>query len=248
MEKLDDLFLTGNVNLKKIKCHEKARAEAEKLKERSKLKTLLDLERMEKNQTRLFYCNVRSLAAHGEDLQRDEIVLQSDMILLTETWLANNQEREDFGRDFKIREYASRGRGKGTALFCREAEGTWNYSTNNFQLVVASRRNIVVWTIYLTHEGNRHEAWKMLLELYQVTPKQPTIIVGDFNCDPENENEFFEELAMAGYRQRVKIPTHIKGRTLDHLYVQGRWNSRVEILFHYLYYTDHVGFVISVKE
>ena len=78
-----------------------------------------------------------------------------------------------------------------------------------------------------------------------VVPDRYTILCGDVNCDPCDS-----PLAMAmfglGFSQIVAEPTHIQGRTLDHLYITPRESLR-DYFIHPLYFSDHDAVCASVK-
>ena len=60
--------------------------------------------------------NARSLKQHYKDLQKDELVMKSDIICIQETWL----ETEPKTPITKLDEYYIHGQSKGIALFTKE--------------------------------------------------------------------------------------------------------------------------------
>ena len=64
--------------------------------------------------------NIRLLTTHKQDLCADFTLMQSDIICINETWIAENSNLEEY----RIKPYtlflANKGRGKGAAIFVNE--------------------------------------------------------------------------------------------------------------------------------
>ena len=87
-------------------------------------------------------------------------------------------------------------------------------------------------------------------ELLSILPKEgPTIVCGDFNMHPNEENSYFaqlsEKMVRHGFVQHIDKPTHKSGNVLDHLYV--RELNLTGWKFHYPYYSDHDAICSMVK-
>ena len=69
----------------------------------------------------------------------------------------------------------------------------------------------------------------------------PTVIMGDFNIDPKRDvkeyNKLVSALATKGLAQVVTRATHMRGYTLDHIYIRGI--NHFEWQLHHPYWTDH---------
>ena len=79
-------------------------------------------------------------------------------------------------------------------------------------------------------------------ELLNILPKKgPTIVVGDFNIHPKEQNSYFVQLlakmTSKGFNQHIDKPTHRDGNILDHMYVREIEMSGWQ--FYHPYYSDH---------
>ena len=113
IEDVENLYITGTFNEKKIRCEKKALEEALRIERISfswKTKDICYLS--------LASLNVRSLSKHHKDILADYKILQKDVICLQETWL--HYEQENF---YSVPEhtshFASAGLGKGLATFSK---------------------------------------------------------------------------------------------------------------------------------
>ena len=77
-------------------------------------------------------------------------------------------------------------------------------------------------------------------------PGLKKFILGDFNFDKTEKNALTAYFQMIGLEQLVNIPTHIEGRTLDHIYVPNQWKDSMNIFPQYKYYSDHVSLSVEM--
>ena len=85
-ESVEDLYITGDFDHKKIKCDPKALQESERLNNIS----LTNLPTRKIRMQELFsfgFVNIRSLPKNFEHLQLDHVMLEEDIIFVTETWI-----------------------------------------------------------------------------------------------------------------------------------------------------------------
>ena len=78
-----------------------------------------------------------------------------------------------------------------------------------------------------------------------LVPEMKTIITGDFNFGTKETNTLTTFLRDKSFSQVVPWPTHIQGRTLDHLYVSR--DVHVELTRHSPYYSDHSALCIKFR-
>ena len=83
-KEVEDLFITGRFDPKKIRCNPKALEEAHRLNEIS----LTNLPKTTQHSNQLFgFVNIRSLSKNFEHLESDFVMLQKDVLFVTETWI-----------------------------------------------------------------------------------------------------------------------------------------------------------------
>ena len=117
-ERLEDLFIAGELDVAQIKCDPNA------LKESKRLATIFDLAEKERTEQRLdcwkiSYLNVRSMKTangHAEDIANDNLIMDSDMLGLGETWLEQDQKKNFDGYSGY---FANFGNGKGVAGYSK---------------------------------------------------------------------------------------------------------------------------------
>ena len=114
-ERLEDLYVTGEMNISDIRCNQDCLEENKRL-----LNIFEDLQQAEldkyANHWKISYLNICSLNAHYKDLLNDNVINNSDIIGLGESWLEKGTKIniENFEGYF-----ANFGRGKGVAGFTK---------------------------------------------------------------------------------------------------------------------------------
>ena len=71
-----------------------------------------------------------------------------------------------------------------------------------------------------------------------------TIIIGDFNVDEKDDDVLLQHFLANNMVQLVKEPTHIEGRTIDHVWVSKSF-SDLNLTLKYPYYTQHKSILIK---
>ena len=74
-----------------------------------------------------------------------------------------------------------------------------------------------------------------------------TIVTGDFNFEPSNENSLTKLLANKEFDQVQNQPTHDKGGKLDQCYVPSNIKNKIQLMTHSPYYSDHDALCINVE-
>ena len=85
-----------------------------------------------------------------------------------------------------------------------------------------------------------------------VNLNKPTIINGDFNFDywKEKDNLVGQALRGSGFKQLVTLPTTVRGKCIDHVYIN---EEMIECVYedkyklYYPYYTDHEAVRVIIK-
>ena len=82
-----------------------------------------------------------------------------------------------------------------------------------------------------------------------IEPNLIPVIAGDFNFDKGEKNALTKFLLISNnFEQLVQLPTHDKGRTIDHCYVPKDKKEKFQLRHHSPYYSDHDALLISYKK
>ena len=118
-ERKEDLYITKNFSPAQIKCDEKYSLPEAKRLDKVFDENMRAKKEHRKNHFKISYLNVRSLKAsdgHRKDIAFDNIMMDTDLFGLGETWL--QQDQEVYFSDFNGY-FANFGNGKGVAGYCK---------------------------------------------------------------------------------------------------------------------------------
>ena len=239
---LENLYLDEFVNLEDIVCDEKALKAKEELDEKS---TALELDEVGLD---IYYVNIRSLEKHAADLLCDVYAKRSACICLVETWVNPGELCPNPFRDKAFFE-ASHGRGKGSCAFVpKDACLLSTVHHNCYQLLsFLYNKKIEVTIVYLTHDEDL-DLQMVVEELKKMfTDCNDKLILGDFNFEPKEKNvltKFFQDRKL---RQVVQEPTHVAGRTIDHIYLSEGLVDTLEFKVMFKYFSDHAAMQIKLN-
>merc|ERR1712001_479820 len=117
-ERLEDIYISGKLDVSKIKC------DPEALEESKRLEEIFNQSEKEKEEKRtrcikISYVNVRSMKSddgHAKDVESDNVIMDADMFGLGETCLEKGTEVHFDGYSGY---FASYGKGKGVAGYSK---------------------------------------------------------------------------------------------------------------------------------
>ena len=147
--------------------------------------------------------------------------------------------------------HSSKGRGKGCCLFSRnkiQCSLIGQFSSEDFSLLsMKIYKDIQIYVIYLSQSNNdvKERLWEEIRKLKQ--KNLHVMIIGDFNIDARNLDLLTNHFIRHNLVQLVKEPTHIEGRIIDHLWVSQNL-PKIDLNFHYPYYTQHKSLIIKFEE
>ena len=190
--------------------------------------------------------NCAGLRAHFEDILTDSKLLNADVILLQETSLNVSSPEEFKVPDFPINFHIKKGNGKGVSVYSKkECVQKESAVYQDLQILKIQCQDINIINVYRSSSCSRD----LLVDTLEnfLVPSQKTLIMGDFNicCRTEKRNRVMESLKQNRFSQLVKESTHIKGRSIDHVYVKGV--EVVDLERHSPYYTDHDALLLTVS-
>ena len=163
-ERKEDLYITNDFDPTQIKCDEKY-----SLPEAKRLDKVFDKNEEAKqehrdNHFKVSYLNVRSMKAsdgHRKDIALDNIIMDTDLFGLGETWLKQDQEVHFNGFNGY---FANFGNGKGVAgyskldLVCQpDTDSSNTYSAIFFKerIFIIKSKTFLFWTLKLFPNLNR---------------------------------------------------------------------------------------------
>ncbi len=239
-ERARDVFITGPFDLGGIKCNEAARRMVDTLDKRSKAENALAQE----EGLKIVLLNTRSLIKHQEDILKDHVIQNADVIFLTETWLSNDHCQKSMFPLHTYAAYASYGKGKGCATFSKTAFHSTSVVKKEFQILSVQTNGLKFLLVYLAPKASVLPCLSALKKSQYLDEK--SVVLGDFNNSVCNVH--LDEFAVQNnLKQLVSLPTHDKGNIIDHLYVSYDLANTASHSHHYLYFSDHDCLAMSIK-
>ena len=246
-ESIDDLYIAGQFNPKKIQANPKALTEAKRLDEISlanRPETTSPL-----NQLIGFgFVNIRSLNANFEFLEDDELMKELDVIFVTETWMDSKSKRT-----YKLDGYNSAfangktARGKGVGVFFRKDAAVEVCEEELYQFIKLKNECLTIFCLYISRGCEFSQVVQSLKDFKFFDKEENTCLVGDLNFDTSKTNDLTRYLSRLQFKQLVGRATHLDGHILDQVYVPETTSYQVDIKHHYCYYSDHDGILVSLK-
>ena len=238
---IENLFISKNFNLDKVRCIKKSLQEKERLDALFAQNVVKEYD--------LVFLNIRSLRAHHEDLLFEPIVSHSKVLCLAETWIYPDEETSSLNHLplNKRAIFSSFGRGKGCCLYYDESqsfEDVKNHSSESFQIIGGLLNNVIhVYILYISKDASLDSVVHVLKKWMVFGPK---LVIGDFNFEASEKNILSKFMDSQGLKQMVKRPTHIGGGMIDHCYVSHELKDSVKIDYFFTYYTDHAAVCLTL--
>ena len=191
------------------------------------------------------FLNCRSIVDKFQNIKSDRSLLKSNLLILTETWLEKNSKEKEYQLPNFTANFCSKGRGKGIASYSYDFgfQHVMSINQDGFSIIKLENEKMDIIGIYRSHNGNVVNIVKDLQALLDI--ERTTVIGGDLNVCALTEGHNFvtASLKELGFKQIVTKPTHIDGRTIDHIYIRNGENSRYVWTLEYFpkYYIDHDG-------
>ena len=251
VQELDQLYILEDLPKNKIYANHSALAEIERLMNVSKNNNPTKwLSQKDELTIRVGFLNCRSLKNKFQNILTDKSLVESDVILLTETWLDIDDQVNQYtlpGYDVNLN---NRGRGKGTATYYKSKnfKHKENINQDGFSLSKISSDQYDIIGVYRSQNGNIVDLVNMIKIMLNI--EKTTIIGGDFNlCLLKQAKNFMTTtLIEMGFQQMVTEATHIEGGAIDHIYLHQSSKNRVECNLELCpkFYSDHDGLYLTV--
>ena len=253
VQSLSQLFIIGSLPDNKFYASPKALMELERLLSVSVNMNPPVWEQKHDWSVKIVSLNCQSLVDKIEELREDQMLLISDIICLTETWLKSDSITENImipGFDLHLN---SVGVGKGIGTYFKSAKCSpeFNIKKQKLQITKISSSEIDVFNIYRSQGADSLELVADLRE--KISKDKITIVCGDLNLCfiKQRENCVTKMLEDYGFNQLVKEATHIKGGHIDHVYSNHDPGLfQVDVMMYSPYYTsrDHDALFITIRK
>ena len=245
-ERLEDIYISGKLDVSKISCDPKALEESKRLEE---IFNHSEKEKEEKRRKciKISYLNVQSMKSadgHAKDVERDNVMMDADMFGLGETWLEKGSEVHFDGYSGY---FANFGTGKGVAGYSKidfvaEPEMV---STETYSAILFKTKDFHIVFLYIS--SNCKKACLFTLLDSWIEKKVPTAIMGDINENflkgeklKKANTRFVNMMTLRGFQQLIKEPTYISGSVIDHIYVNDAMEAQgISTQIDGAYYSDH---------
>ena len=245
---IEQLYLK-EFDQKKIYCSSIAKREAERLRARAINKIATEWDHQRKGVARISSINARSLQLHFQDMQKDDFIMKSDIILVQETWF----ESDPKDPITQVHEYFIHGRSKGIALFTKTRPNQIeSFQTAHCSIIKASYDKFDLINLYrFSSDTNILQFTADVLALLDTSKSQ--VVAGDINIDllKTPQNHFTHSLEVRGFHQIVTKPTHELGGLIDHVYF---YSPHKEVLcamhkYHTVFWSDHTcqSFILNTS-
>ena len=249
------LFIVGCLPEAKFRTSSKCLEELKNLSQRSVNKNPPSWECPQSKALRISVLNCHSLKDKIDHIKSDKMLLLSDLICLTETWLQD----DDSNLDLKIPGYqlhsnnCGNPRGKGVAIYQNEIECTVIkvVSLNDLQITLVSLSMVDVFVVYRSASCSTKTFVDSICHMFNL--RKSILVCGDMNiCFNEYQNNGLIRFFMSqGFKQNVSKATHIGGGLIDHVYSRkGIKDLNAKVSFYSPYYTanDHDALCIELTE
>ena len=247
---LDQIFILNEFDKSKMYPSTQALEELKMLENISINKNPTEWETASRKIIKISSLNCRSIKKHFTDIKSDKNLLQSDIILLQETWLESDEILDDLNLDGYNLHLNSRGKGKGIAIYFKNEhfKHKMDIKEDQMQLSKFLSSNLTVVVLYKSQK----ESQATLNQAVQYLTKydKTVLVLGDFNfCYLDNILNSTKKYMRENYfEQLIKEPTHIEGNLLDQAYLRDTENQfKVTVETQGKYYTDHKALNIVIR-
>ena len=199
--------------------------------------------------------NCWSLNKHHGDIISDNLLMKSDIIILQETWLNDDTNKDDLQIPGYLLHLNSNGHGKGIATYFKKEtfrkeniKMVKDIKQNDMQLSMFTSSFIDIVAIYRSQSGDLKELQENIDNM--IIGEKPELLLGDFNFCYQNSssNQISRYLLQNNFEQLVQEPTHLGGNTIDHVHIRDIEGVNIySIELHSKYYTDHKALAITIS-
>ena len=249
IQDLSQLYLL-NFDRDKVKANKDALTVAQKIRDMSLTNKSNNWSKEDAFTMKISTLNIRSLNKHHPDLIVDHVLMKSDIIVLTETFLLPPSDPPSISGYNCFT--ASYGRGSGVAIYVKskiKIKAAKVVTNASFQLLKLCFQDFDLFGIYQSPKASIYGERSILDNLNE---DKVTIVTGDININflGNPRNTFSQYLKNHGFIQIIDCPTHEGGSCLDHFYLRPSEEQEVHHGFyiHPVYYSDHDALLVVLRK
>lgn len=206
-------------------------------------KKAVNLKNIDDDKDIILSLNCYSLRKHFDDVCRLQRQRNYKMICLQETWLHDSTDEAEYAIDGMELHLNSVGLGKGIASYYVDEYAVEESLTEpDCQLTRISTDKYDVINVYRSARCDNFEEQLQAI----IHEDRSTIVCGDTNIDANDKGKLMYLMNMLGFRQLVKKPTHMKGGTIDHVYISDHLIGKVIVTQEACRFSDHDLILIEV--
>ena len=250
VQELDQLYILEEMPQDKIYANQTALTEIERLIKVSMNNNPTKWLNKDEKLIKISFLNCRSMKNKFHNIMTDQSLLQSDIIILSETWLEEDDDVNHYNLPGYDENLNKRGRGKGMASYIKGTKFKHEVNINHdgFSLSKLTSDDLDIIGVYRSQNGNVVELVQEMENLLNI--EKTTLIGGDLNlCVMKHpKNYVTASLEEIGFQQIVTTATHIEGGAIDHIYIIHGGDNRFEWNLEYCpkYYSDHDGLCLTM--
>ena len=250
---IEQLLIVDKLDTKKLKSSPAALEELRRLESISFNRNPSPWHKEDDSSIKVASLNCAGLLPHLRDIRSDEKLLNAGVIHLLETSLSQGTDTEDISITGFQGQFVNVGNGKGIATYnqdgtqCQLEKEEMNQTLQIMKFNIGEISSI---TVYKSSNHSTVETANTLKKFIDV--RETTLITGDFNvCTVKDKrNAVTKMLEELGFKQLVKVATHIQGGHIDHCYwLDETMMWELPQLEHYTpYYSDHDCLLVTLKK
>ena len=188
-----------------------------------------------------------------------------DILIITETWLSNSDQSiigELIPNGYAFRhKFRENRKGGGICVICRNSiklvmieRDTTSFESLEFTAIIDNHTSFHILGLYRPPDSNKtlflDELSDIIVDI-ALKPQEP-LILGDFNLHLENNSKneiatFMETINSFGLTVNIKIPTHLKGHTIDNVINKKNTALNFEFSVNDIALSDHFLIEIEVE-
>ena len=181
--------------------------------------------------------NIQSFQHKIADILSDNVLCASNLLLLSETWCANNQLNPSLFPRFIGVAHVKRGRGLGLSAFSDPSTLVRAENFPDMQKLHIINQKISISHVY---RNPRLQSKDFLIQLEMALEDNVKVVFGDFNYPNCQTVQLMEA---KNFKQIITSNTHRKGSKLDLCFIR---NITADCFIHPIYFSDHDCLVLNV--
>ena len=214
VQSIDQLYILEYLPTEKLYASIKALHAVEMMEIKSINKNPTPWFKLQPSSFKVASLNCRSLRKHIQDIRGDPMLLKANIICLSETWISEAEDVDQYHIDGYQLHLNSVGKGKGLAIYFKgisHAVSEVILKEDKLQISKIIGEVFDVITIYRSNQGNQDTLVNAVK--CSMSFDKPNLVVGDINLCAVSDKESVASrgLRQLGFTQMVTRSTHIKG-------------------------------------